>query len=132
MSGSSLVLDTNQAIAILNDDRAALAFYSGIAELCLPVTVIGELRCALNSAKVADNIARLDRLIARCRILNSTQATANSYARLRLELKQIAKPVPMNDLWIAAACDEHSLELATDDAHFAQVPGLKLVAPPTP
>jgi predicted nucleic acid-binding protein len=44
MTGNSVVLDTNQATAILNDDRNAIAFYSTYSELCLPVTVLGELR----------------------------------------------------------------------------------------
>jgi tRNA(fMet)-specific endonuclease VapC len=133
MSGSSLALDTNQAIAILNDDPAALAFYAQYAELCLPVTVIGELRYgALNSAKVAENLARIDRLVARCRVLNTTDRTTQSYARLRIALKQAAKPIPMNDLWIAPASDEHSLPLATGDAHFRNVASLSLVTPPVP
>jgi tRNA(fMet)-specific endonuclease VapC len=133
MSGSSLALDTNQAIAILKDDPGALAFYSTFTELCLSVIVIGELRYgALNSSKVTENLGRLDRLVARCRVLVGTPATAASYARLRLLLKQLARPIPINDLWIAASCDEHSLPLATDDSHFGHVPGLSLIAPPQP
>src|SRR3954454_23834439 len=98
MTGSSVALDTNQAIAILNDVPAAIAFYSTFAELCLPVIVLGELRYgALNSARVAENLERIDRLMQRCRVLSAGDATAASYARLRMALKQLARPIPEND-----------------------------------
>jgi tRNA(fMet)-specific endonuclease VapC len=126
-------LDTNQAIAILNDDPAAIAFYQSFAELCLPVIVMGELQYgALNSGRPAENLAKIDRLARRCTILNLTEATARSYARLRMALKKIAKPIPENDLWIAATCDEHRLPLAIADAHFRVVPNPNTVSIPSP
>lgn len=134
MSGNSTVaLDTNQAIAILNDVPAAVAFYGTFAELYLPVTVLGELRYgALNSGKVNQNLERIDRLVSRCKLLSVGDATAASYARLRLALKQMARPIPENDLWIAASCDEHGVPLATADGHFRVVAGLTLLTPPSP
>jgi predicted nucleic acid-binding protein len=33
-----------------------------------------------------------------------------------------------NDLWIAAVARQYDLPLATRDAHFAHVPGLKTLA----
>lgn len=43
----------------------------------------------------------------RCRALDITAATAIIYARLRLRLRKKGKPIPENDLWIAALCMEH-------------------------
>jgi predicted nucleic acid-binding protein len=59
-------------------------------------------------------------------------ATATTYARLRIALKKLAKPIPENDLWIAAVAAEHGLPLATRDAHFSVVPGLTTVSPAPP
>ena len=40
------------------------------------------------------------------------------YARIRLALKEKGKPIPENDLWIAALCVEHHVRLAAVDSHF--------------
>ena len=44
-----------------------------------------------------------------------------------LELKQKGRPIPGNDLWIAAICKEQNLTLFTGDAHFDTINGLKVV-----
>jgi tRNA(fMet)-specific endonuclease VapC len=92
----------------------------------LPVPVVGELRYgALDSRKAPENLGKVEGLLARCQILNVTAATADVYARLRLDLKQKGKPIPENDVWIAALCVEHQVPLAASDAHFDAVDGLK-------
>jgi tRNA(fMet)-specific endonuclease VapC len=93
MNGNSAALDTNQAIAILNDSPAAIAFYSTFDELILPATVIGELRFgALNSQRSSENLEKVDRLAARCRVVDTTATTAIPYAQIRMQLKQIGHP----------------------------------------
>lgn len=52
------------------------------------------------------------------------KTAARHYAQIRWSLKQRGKPIPENDLWIAAACIQHSLPLLSRDAHFKLVPGL--------
>jgi len=47
-----------------------------------------------------------------------------AYARIRVRLREKGKPIPENDLWIAAACIEHRLPLAALDSHFDVVEGL--------
>jgi tRNA(fMet)-specific endonuclease VapC len=53
-----------------------------------------------------------------------TFETARRYAELRLALKRAGRPIPSNDLWIAATCLRHGLVLVTADAHFTHCPGL--------
>lgn len=87
--------------------------------------MVGELRYgALNSRKAPENLGKVEELVARCQILNVTAATADIYARLRLDLKQKGKLIPEDDLWIAAVCVEHQVSLAASDAHFDAVDGL--------
>jgi tRNA(fMet)-specific endonuclease VapC len=50
--------------------------------------------------------------------------TARHYARLRNRLRGKGRPIPENDLWIAATAIEHGLVLVSRDEHFAQVEGL--------
>ena len=51
--------------------------------------------------------------------------TTYQYAKIGPELNKIGKPIPSNDLWIAALCGQHSLPLLSRDRLFDVVPGLK-------
>ncbi len=118
MSGNSVALDTSVAIAVLAGQAGSL-LSQVIEQIFLPVPVIGELRYgALNSRRSAENLAEVERLVARCRVLDVTSTTAVVYARLRLALKAKGRPIPENDLWIAALCVEHQVALASLDGHF--------------
>ena len=118
VSGNSVALDTSVAIAVLADPAHVL-LSRPVAQFLLPVPVIGELRYgALNSRRTAENLAEVERLFSRCRVLDITAATAAVYARLRLGLKVKGKPMPENDLWIAALCVEHQVPLAATDGHL--------------
>jgi predicted nucleic acid-binding protein len=50
------------------------------------------------------------------------------YAEVRDELKRSGRPIPGNDLWIAALARQHALPLLSRARHFDFVPGLKRVA----
>ena len=102
MNGSSVALDTSVAIDVLAG-RAQSLTSQPIQEFLLPAPMVGELRYgALNSRKADENLAEVERLVSRCRVLDITVATAAVYARLRFQLKTKGKPIPENDLWIAA------------------------------
>ena len=125
MSGDSVALDTSVAIAVLAGQAGSL-LSQPVEEFLLPVPVVGELQYgALNSRRSSENLTEVERLVARCRVLDITAATAAVYARLRLGLKEKGKPIPENDLWIAALCVEHQVPLVTLDGHFDAVEELE-------
>jgi len=128
VNGDSVALDTSAAIAVLADQAPNLTSQP-FKEFLVPVPTIGELRYgAMNSRRASENLAEVERLVARCRVLDITATTAEVYARLRLQLKQNGKPIPENDLWIAALCVEHDVSLAALDGHFDAIDGLKRFA----
>lgn len=53
------------------------------------------------------------------------EGTASQYAEVRDELKRSGRPIPGNDLWIAALGRRHAMPLVSRDRHFDFVPGLK-------
>lgn len=131
MTGSSVALDTNYAVHVLNDVAKIVNWLKGFSELCIPVTAIGELRFgALKSRRRQENLLKVESLVARCRIIETRAATAERYSQIRFELFRKDRPIPENDLWIAAACTEYSLPLATDDSHFEAVEDLRLLRVP--
>lgn len=132
MTGSSaapagIALDTSRAIAVLNGDSMAATQAAAANRVYLPVPVVAELLFgALNSRNAAENIARIEQFRAGCEVLEVKATTAAVYARVRLALKQKGRPIPENDLWIAAVCVENVVPIATDDVHFSEVDGLRL------
>jgi len=118
-------LDTNIAIAVLNGEQAVVNKLRNVAQVFLPLPVVGELLFgALNSRHQETNLLRIQQLIQRSIILEMRSETASLYARTRISLKQKGRPIPENDVWIAAACLEHRLALITNDTHFKSVDGL--------
>lgn len=54
------------------------------------------------------------------------ETTAEFYAQVFFELRQKGRPIPSNDLWLAASALQHGLALATYDDHFSAISGLLL------
>jgi predicted nucleic acid-binding protein len=63
--------------------------------------------------------------IAAVTVLDIDDGTTHCYSAIGLELKRKGKPIPTNDLWIAALCRQHSLPLVSRDKHFDFVAGLQ-------
>lgn len=61
-----------------------------------------------------------------------TRTTADRYARIALALKRKGRPIPTNDIWIAAHAMETGADLVSYDEHFAAVDGLVWVRPEAP
>lgn len=133
MSGSSYALDTNIVIALINGDADIARRLIATSTFVLPSIVVGELYFgARNSARVAENIARLERFLASDAAVGAVRevdlGTARHYGEIRNDLRALGRPIPENDIWIAAIARQHALTLVTRDGHFAHVVGLALAA----
>ena len=121
----AVALDTNVAIALLNNEAWVAETLRPYTTLLLPVIVCGELLFgARNSARQVQNEANVRELIRRAQVLDLTTEVAESYAAIRLHLKQQGRPIPENDMWIAAICAVHDVPLLSIDKHFQNIPGL--------
>ena len=72
------------------------------------------------------NLERLERLVEMCEVLVLDEGTARHYGRIKADLRRRGRPIPENDIWIAASSQQHNLVLATRDAHFQHVENLAL------
>ncbi len=107
MSGE-IALDTSAAIRFLNGDTTITERVLVLPEMVLPMIVVGELPFgAENSTRPLQNLPRYLEFISVCEVVPLGRATATIYARTRLALKRKGRPIPMNDVWIAAQCIEH-------------------------
>ena len=123
-----MILDTNAVSSMAKEDPGVIAAVGTAAPLALPVLVIGEYRYGIALSQVSVRLAKwFEGLIADCLVLEVTNETTHHYAAIRVELRQIGKPIPVNDIWIAALCRQHHLPLLSRDRHFDVVRGLKRV-----
>ncbi len=126
MSGE-IALDTSAAVRFLNGDTTITERILALPEITLPMVVVGELLFgAENSTRPLQNLPRYLEFISAFSAVPLGRETATIYAQTRLALKRKGRPIPMNDVWIAAQCIEHSWVLVTDDTDFDYVDGLIL------
>ena len=124
MNGNTL-LDTNAVISVFGNDTALLAIVSRASRCFLPSIVLGELYYgAHQSANVAENMAKLQAFRDTMALLSCDEDTAVEYGRIKAELRRRGRPIPENDIWIAAIAAQHQLELLSNDEHFDDVDGL--------
>ncbi len=126
MSGE-IALDTSAAVRFLNGDTGITQRVLTLPEIVLPMVTVGELLFgAENSTRPLQNLPRYLEFISACVAIPLGRQTATTYAHTRLALKRKGRPIPMNDIWIAAQCIEHDWILITDDSDFNYVDGLML------
>jgi tRNA(fMet)-specific endonuclease VapC len=124
----ALILDTNALSAAADRLPAAMEVVARAEHLAIPVIVLGEYRLGIAQSRHRTSYERwLRDWIAAVKVLDIDDGTSHSYAAIGFELKKNGKPIPANDLWIAALCRQHSLPLLSRDRHFDLVPGLRRI-----
>ena len=124
-----MILDTNGLSAAADGDEATRLILSAASQLVLPVIVLGEYRFGIRQSRHRARYNEwLRQLIPACRVLLVDEETAGRYAEIRSELKAKGRPIPANDLWIAALTRQHALPLLSRDQHFDAVRGLKRIS----
>lgn len=123
-----MILDTNALSAAADGDHGVVAVLARAEQVAIPVIVLGEYRHGIAQSRnraLYENW--LTGLLKDCPVLDIQERTTHYYAEVILELKRKGKPIPTNDIWIAALCREHSLPLLSRDRHFDLVEGSKRI-----
>ena|SRR5437016_10539260 len=79
-----------------------------------------------NQRNVDANLARIDDLAASSALLGCNLDTSRHYGRIKNDLRAKGRPIPENDIWIAAVAQQHGLTLVSRDIHFSEVDTLTL------
>ena len=126
MSGSAL-LDTNAVIALFAGEPELVGIVASKTAVFLCVPVVGELRYgALASTRVEQNLARLDEFTQAITVLPCDKESAGFYSAVKFGLRKKGRPIPENDVWIAAIARQHELTLISRDTHFEVIDDLDL------
>jgi tRNA(fMet)-specific endonuclease VapC len=119
------LLDTNIVIALFEGDETVVANLDLASEVFVPAVVLGELLFgAAKSGRPRENAAKVDRFAAGSSIPACDLHVAREYGRLKRDLRAKGKPLPENDLWIAATANRLQLIVVTRDRHFDEIDGL--------
>ena len=127
----SLLVDTNVLISFIEKgDKALVDVFSKYDELIVSPIVLGEYRAGITSTKKGrESQAALEKFLDTdsVREVETTSKTSVYYAKIFQDLKAKGKPIPINDMWIAAAALERGVELCSFDEHFSNIAMLQFV-----
>lgn len=121
-------LDTSIAIAHLEGEASVAEEIDNSEQVGLPAPALGELYYgAKKSTRAVSNLQKIDNLLTMLPVADVDATTAAHYGAIKDELRAKGKPIPENDLWIAALCRQHDAGVATRDHHFDHVDGLTVL-----
>jgi tRNA(fMet)-specific endonuclease VapC len=125
MSGR-FILDTNIVIAIFSGETSIKEHLIKADEVFISSTVLGELFFgAFKSKRSKTNLKRISDFADSITILKCDKDTAYQYGIVKYRLLDKGKPIPENDIWIAAVAMQNDLILVTRDRHFDEIEELK-------
>jgi tRNA(fMet)-specific endonuclease VapC len=122
-----VLLDTNAYSGMMRGDSAVVNHIVKAEEILLSSIVAGELLFGFRrGTRLKKNLAELDAFLDNplVSLLPVTMTTADRFGRIAVALRAKGRPIPTNDIWIAAHAFEAGAELLSFDQHFGAIDGL--------
>lgn len=127
MAVKPILLDTCAYIAFKRNQPEAIEIIRNVEVIGINTVIIGELLGGLMIGSKSDiNRQQLQQFVnsPRVKVFPIEQNTAEYYALIYSQLRRKGKPIPTNDMWIAATVIQHDLSLFTYDTDFQYIDGL--------
>lgn len=121
---SSMLLDTSAYSAFMRGHELIKKRIQESEDIYINPVIIGELKAGfIKGSKKEINLRELEEFISspRVSIITIDEDTSERYAVILNTLWETGKPIPTNDIWIAASAMQYGLHLITTDAHFNYV-----------
>jgi tRNA(fMet)-specific endonuclease VapC len=128
-----ILLDTNAYSALRRGHEFVSEQVRNAEEVLLSNIVVGELLFGFrNGSRYEENSRALGAFVKdpNVRLLQVTWDTADLFGRISTALRQKGRPIPTNDIWIAAHAMEAGASLLSADSHFGRIDDLTWVAFP--
>ena len=127
-----ILLDTNAYSALMRGHRDVADRVRRAEQVLLSTVVAGELLFGFRlGTRLKKNMTELEAFLDNpyVNLVPVTLTTADRFARIAVALRLKGKPIPTNDIWIAAHAMETGAELVSSDEHFGAIDGLAWVIP---
>lgn len=122
-----VLIDTNAYAAYRKGDNQICNLLQHVEKIGISAIVLGELLAGFEAGnRTKKNREELSLFLEseRIKVFSITPDTANFYSQIYGSLKKKGKPIPTNDMWIAAQALEHGSIICSFDAHFNEIDGL--------
>jgi tRNA(fMet)-specific endonuclease VapC len=124
-----ILLDTNAYVAFKDGITSIVTIIQHAEIIGISPIVLAELISGFeygNKAKKNREDLSLFLQSSRIKLFTITDDTANFYSQIYVSLRKKGKPIPTNDIWIAATALENGCTLCSYDKHFTSIDGLIL------
>jgi tRNA(fMet)-specific endonuclease VapC len=129
MKSGRYLLDTGIVASLFRGDSGIRDEIARSDEIFISSITLGELFYgAFKSQRTEAELEKIGEFAQVVRILDCNANTAEVYGRTKTALRAKGRPIPENDIWIAAVALQHQLSLAMRDPHFEQIEGLALAS----
>ena len=122
-----VLLDTNAYSALMRGHAEVADRVRRAEDVLLSTIVAGELLFGFRAGeRFRKNLAELEAFLdnSYVTLVPVTYTTADRFGRVAAALRAKGRPIPTNDMWIAAHAMETGAELLSFDQHFEAVDGL--------
>ena len=126
-----IAIDTNIYTSFKANDESVVETFRNCDFIGVDITVIAELFSGFSlGGKEKRNRQELEAFLnsPRVEMLLHDLETAEYYALTVRRLKAKGRPIPTNDIWIAANAMKHGYALYSFDGHFREIEGLLLLS----
>ncbi len=122
-----ILLDSNAYSLLVRGHEQVANLVREAEQMLFSPIVAGELLYGFRHGAYSEqNISQLRAFLGRPRVsfVPIGQVTADRYGRIAASLRMKGRPIPTNDVWIAAQVMETGADLVSADSHFEHVDGL--------
>ena len=122
------LLDTNVVIDHIGGFRRIPEIVSQSETMFLSQVAIGEFKASLDDTRRGRrDLEGLNAFLNLSNVveITLTPATTDLYAKVFRSLREAGRPIPINDIWLAAQALEHGAVLVSRDNHFETVANLQ-------
>ncbi|HSQ49959.1 MAG TPA: type II toxin-antitoxin system VapC family toxin [Nitrospiraceae bacterium] len=119
-----ILLDTSAYSWFMRGNQEVKEVLQSADSIAVNPIVLGELHAGFQHGRhVEKNRNTLKQFLAspRVYVVAMDEETAERYAVIVNALWRIGRPIPTNDLWIAASAMQYGLTILTTDSHFKHV-----------
>ena len=121
------LLDSNAYSLLMRGQEQVAELVRTADELLFSAVVVGELLYGFRrGSRFEQNAADLRSFLTSpfSTFVDVGPVTADRYSRIAATLRAKGRPIPTNDLWIAAHAMETGADLVSADRHFEHVDGI--------